>query len=405
MPAVPIDDKGEESVMREKMDALRQKILNRPACIVLLFLPFFEPIGLENLFVPLYWVFFAWRLLSIAAAVVFFLVRPRLSAGTAVIGVYQAVLMVSTLVNGVDYHEWLFKAALTAGMCLLMDQCMDVDARALVKGLFFTLGGLCLANLATVLLFPGGMAGLDIYLLASDNVHAAFIIPAMAMALLYGGAARWPVAVQALLLAAFASSLFITWSVTGMVGVTACLALFLLLPVPKSYRLCNVLVYYAAIAAVFVLLVFCWTPDRFAGFLQNVLHKNVMTLSGRTGVWDRVIQCIAEKPLLGHGKLRSLEAVEVYGGYHCHNLLLQTAFDTGAVGCGVFAAQMGLLARPLWRTRSTRSGYILAAALCAMLLYFMSEGQLYAMPYICILMCCFHAEDVTAALEPGAESE
>lgn len=386
--------------MRGKIDAVRTWALERPAVVAALFLPFFEPIGLEEMYVPLYWVFFAWRMFSIAAAAVLFLACPRLSAGTAVIGGYQLVLMVSTLANGVDYHEWLFKAALTAGVCLLADQCADVSAKALVKGLFFTLGGLCLANLASVLLFPGGMAGPGIYLMGSDNVHATFIIPAMALLALCGGAARWPAVVQMALAALLASPLFITWSVTGMLAVTAFLALFLLSWVRKSYRLCNVWVYYAVIVGAFLLLVFFWMPGNAAAMLQSVLHKNMETFSGRTGVWERVIACIREKPLLGHGKLRSLEALAIYGAYYCHNILLQTAFDTGAAGSVVFLVQMGLLGRSLWRVRTVRSGYILAAALFSMLLYFMGEGQLYMMPYICILMLCFHAEDVVRALEP-----
>ena len=88
-------------------------------------------------------------------------------------------------------------------------------------------------------------------------------------------------------------------------------------------------------------------------FSQDVLGKDTTTLTGRTYLWQRAGEYIAEKPILGHGysafwRKGSVEAEglwRMYGvktqiGFNFHNQFIEALMDVGYVGMLLFVVML-----------------------------------------------------------------
>lgn len=88
-------------------------------------------------------------------------------------------------------------------------------------------------------------------------------------------------------------------------------------------------------------------------FSQDVLGKDTTTLTGRTYLWQRAGEYIAEKPILGHGyssfwRKGSVEAEglwRIYGiktqeGFNFHNQFIEALMDVGYVGMLLFVVML-----------------------------------------------------------------
>ncbi len=391
--------------MREKLDALRARTLSNPVIIALAVMFLLRPPGLAGLSLALSWTMAAGRIVVALGVAVFFLARPKLSAATVTIGVYYVIVLASTLINHGDrgIYGTLNEDVCIAVVCVLVDMAADTDPKAFVRGMAGGLGIMCVANLVTVILSKSGIGYYahtwEYYLMGLDNSHSFFIIPLLPAALLCAGERRWPMWVQAALLALFTASVYITWSASGVVAVSVFILLFLLWKLKGSWRVCNIGMYYAAIAAIFLLVVVLQTTGWFSFLIRNVLHKD-LTLSKRTPIWTAAIAYIRERPLLGGGELAYETARALLGGINCHNLYLQVPFDTGIVGSVVYLTLLGLVVKPLMRVRKSFGGYMLAAGLFAYLLVLEVESLVWPMPFYMLFILCYHAEKVVPALEP-----
>lgn len=89
-----------------------------------------------------------------------------------------------------------------------------------------------------------------------------------------------------------------------------------------------------------------WTPPapqyglaRIVGSIGPERQQSVDALSsGRVTLWKRSGEAIAKRPLFGHGQGRFRRALADNAFNHPHNVMLQTAFQWGAVGAALFLA-------------------------------------------------------------------
>ena len=397
-------------MVRQKMDALRVRVLGSPLALALMMAPFLNPRGLSSAFPVLNEVFLWWKVPVALLLAVFFLARPRLTAATVAVGAYYAVAFASTWLHHVEgsSYELMRIAACSGAMCLLVDLAADTDPKALVKGLAYYLGAVCVINLATVVLTRFGIGYYvgrgDNYFLGLDNAHGFFICLMLTVAMLYAWHTRRPPWVQIVLLALFTASVYITWSASSVVAVSVFIALYGLWYVKGSWKVCNIGTYYAVIAVMFLLLVVLRVTDRFAFVIEEVLHKNV-DLSGRVPLWARTLPYLLQDPVLGLGVHTDGQLYEILGTVNCHNLFLQVAFDTGVAGSVIYLAALGLLVKPLMRVRKSFGGYMLAAGLFSLLVILQMEALVCPVPFYVLLALCSNGEKVVRGLEPAADEK
>lgn len=401
--------------MMEKMRDARARALCSTLFMIFVLAPFFRPpsfFSMESVLgARINQAYAIWKALSMLLIGLLFVAKPRLSPLTAVLAAYQCLALASTLINHSDYgvYDWANNAASIGALCLLADLAADQGdraLRALVKALFLCLGTLLLINLVSVILVRGGYyqypGKIDYYFMGLDNSHSFFILPFLPVAVLYAWNRRWPLPVQIALLAVFTVSVYITWVASAVVAVSAFLALFLVWRLKRCRRVCNIGVYYGVLAAIFVLIVMLRATEQFAFIIENVLHKDV-TLSHRTPLWAACLQYIRARPWLGNGIYTSETMHAMVGANHCHNVLLESLFETGVAGFAVYLAALGLLVKPLMRTRDTFGGYILAAGFFSTMLLLQAESPGFPYPFYLLFALCYHAEQLVPALDPDAE--
>lgn len=389
-----------EAHILEKLQKLRREILSSPLWLALLFIPFFPPQALIRINVTnqIYGV-----LRKVAALCVggMFLLRPRISKITALLGAYQAVILLSITINHGRYATWANEAMCIGVLCVLVDMAAEKDGKALIKGLFYSLGLVCTVNLATVFLCPNGLYKEEFYFLGVDNAHPFYILPLLGIAMVYAWYVKHTLAFELFLLVFFTASIYYTWSVTGVIAATAFIALYLLYRVRENGKVFNICVYFGVIAVMFVLVILLRVQEHLAFFFENILNKSV-TFSGRSEVWDSALDYIADKPLLGYGVI----AGNGMYGYlnqlpHCHNIFLQVLFEAGVIGLVVYLAVLASLIRPLLKWRDHFVGYMLAAAVFAILLDFVAEATRYPRPYIILFVLAYHTEELIKAGDAG----
>jgi exopolysaccharide production protein ExoQ len=114
-----------------------------------------------------------------------------------------------------------------------------------------------------------------------------------------------------------------------------------------------------------------------ATFGEDVLGKDISTLTGRTYLWERAGQYISEKPIVGHGysafwRQGSVEAEGLWraynirnrAGFNFHNQFYEVLVDVGYLGLAVFVSMLLLsavaLAMRLLRERSPELPFVAA---------------------------------------------
>ena len=384
----------------ERLNKLRRWMFGYPLVVALLFAPFFKPYGFIATHLVADWIFVIWKCAVLLLAGIMFISQPKVSPITILMGAYQLILLVSTAADHGELMDWAYDAGSTAAFFVLVELGAGTNAKNLLKGMACSLGVVCLINLATVLAFKGGLYWDAVYFLGTDNAHALYILPLLGLSMIWADrAVKRPLPLQIALLAVFSASLYITWSVTAVLSASAFLVLVLLYRVKGSGRVLNIGVYYGLIVAAFLLVAIFRVQNYFAFFIEGVLHKDV-TLTDRIPLWDTVLGWVRERPLLGYGLLtKDVMGQMLDARWHCHNLFLQTLFETGALGLAVYLAMLGCAVRPLMKRRDHPVGYYMAATIFVLLLDMLAESPIFPLPFYGILLLAWHMEDVVASLE------
>lgn len=195
---------------------------------------------------------------------------------------------------------------------------------------------LALVNLVTMFFFPSGLFNLEAvehsWFLGHKNTLIKYLIPG-----LYSFGLASLIERQ---------KFRITWYIYLVVAVittliggssTSLVALFVFSVCyfvrNKQWKAIKIVNFYAPLIynfAFFVLIVVFRMQDKFAYLIENVLGKQ-LTLTGRTDLWDRMLLCIAVRPLNGYG----LEATTMiqerleYWNVSAHNILTDYLYEGG----------------------------------------------------------------------------
>lgn len=134
------------------------------------------------------------------------------------------------------------------------------------------------------------------------------------------------------------------------------------------------------------------SPDF--GAIQRFWSKGLdnKVTSGRGELWADAVQMIGERPLFGHGahqyQLASEKALGMFK--HPHQSILQSLFDWGIVGGGLFAGLCGLLAYKAYVASSCRlSTKLVSAAIVSTLAGFSLVDGVFFYPYTIALAIVF----------------
>ena len=331
---------------------------------------------------------------------------------------YYAILILSTLVNSGDLKMVLVRSANFIVICMMFDLLATYNFRGLVSSLTLLFEVFAYVNFITILIFPKGFYRSDIFsayywFLGYKNQMINLMLPAICMSILnyYQTKPRtsrnwvpWTRTFALILVTVLSAVLAHSGASTIM---TAGMLLFWLLQgymVDKIFNFRNYLI--LNIALFFIIVVFRM-QNLFAFIIEDVLHRN-LTLTGRTVIWDRTNELIAQKPILGYGVQHYEDRMALYGiktkwinkvaGLHAHDRYLETIYRGGALLLIDYLAILFATNRYLMKFRKTKAAKVIAFTLFIYLTGMLTEFYDFSPMFFALMTLAYHCDklDVTS---------
>lgn len=245
----------------------------------------------------------------------------------------------------------------------------------LIKALYYLYSFVVVINFLTMIILPNGIYlgnNLDpIYFLGGKNSIQMVVLPAIPIILIYSyyiynRMKFMPI----IILLTCVTSLYLSTSGTSIV-IFVCMICFLLLYKKLSLTFNFYLIIYIAL---FLLIVIYRLQEKlFGNFIVNVLHKDI-TFTGRTYIWDIVLENIHHSWLIGFGRGNSLIFKNTLKYSEAHNGILEILQSSGLIGVFLFFIILIFVGRQLFLYKEYIFSKILAFSLFSYLLIGLTES-------------------------------
>lgn len=280
----------------------------------------------------------------------------------------------------------LINSARIIGLVLMVNLTIKRFPESTLKALSTIFSLYVVVNFITYILFPGGVfiKGNDpTWLLGIENQFGVYLIPAVAIIVLYSWYKKKKVSIYAkLIILIIIATVIKSWSATAIVAIFFVL-LSVFLNLKKSIR---PLFSFLRISIIYVII---WLVIvRFNSFgifeliITNVLGKD-LTFSGRTRIWEAVFETIPYSLWNGYG-INS----EVLGGivtyFAAHNIILQIILDNGIIGLFFFILCVIIGGIQLQISRNNKVSVLLLIGIFGILVGGLTES--YRLNYLFLLL-------------------
>ena len=326
-----------------------------------------------------FWFFFRAGMVLAAVLVLALFVSEhgtKYKAGSLLICSFFAIIVFSTIYNGGNLVACLETEGIMLAACLFFDLWLQKSPETLLKSSFvFDL--VIYINLATLFLYPNGMYASKNYrsnwFLGFNNTFIRVIIPGICMSLLYSYKmyGKMTIRTKLLILASFIT-VFKVRSATSILGLAFfCLLFFLVskFDYKRILRFINLYTGTAALIVVAILIVLQNKIHIFSFLIETVLHKD-LSMTGRTAIWSRSLECFLEHPIIGYGYLQDVD-YQVMLNYrlatHPHNFWLYQLI-TG--GCVLLADLILIIRKSAQKLKSSHTIYS-KIIMCGLLSFFL----------------------------------
>ncbi|MFS8351790.1 O-antigen ligase family protein [Bacillus nitratireducens] len=254
-------------------------------------------------------------------------------------------------------------------------------------------GTIVVANFLTLLIggLDVGTNGLPIYLLEGKNAIALTTLPTIPIVYLYSYTIHKKMKTLPLLLILICSiSIYLSDSGTGiMVSFLTILFIFLpkkVFPTFKTYL-------YIYIVIFFTIIVFRLQELLFGDFIINVLHKD-MTFTGRTYIWDVVLNVIKESWILGFGGGNDIISYYFFNLNETHNAVLEILMYSGLLGILFFLIILFVVGNKLSINKDHIISKILSFSIFAYMILGLTESVFYKKEFWILLIISYSVGNI-----------
>lgn len=252
------------------------------------------------------------------------------------------VLVISSIINRVSITLSVRQLVQTAACCLLADLCIVKKQRlkAFLNAYTSLAGFYVLINFISIIgykLFDSynmyySSEVIHIYFLGINNTIIRYSIPLIVCLFVYDECiANKTRAISIFYLIVIGLSVFITHSVTGIIGYTLIISIALLYKIIRKFK--HSLFYMMFGAAFFLswLIIIAQTKSKIIGNLLIFFGKD-FTYTNRVYIWSNAISLITKSFLIGHGVLLGPALKSIVGNASgAHNYYIDLLFRGGIV--------------------------------------------------------------------------
>lgn len=310
------------------------------------------------------------------------------------IAIYLAILLISTILNNASISESIILIIKTLSMCLMFDYGIRKD-----NEIFFKIGEKILflfifLNLITIILYPSGMyissAGPQNWLLGFKNVHILYILPALIFSFInsYYNYGKLGIKNYLLLIISLVTLILINSS-TSLIGIILIIVFVLFQNIISRLKLLNIKNYFIIHILSFFMIIIFRIQNLFDYIIVDIFHKN-LTFTGRTYIWDYVIEFIKQKPLIGYGFEESvvrLNKTTYFKSFHAHNQILEIIYKTGIIGMISFSIIVYSSFKQLYMNRKSKVSVFLSIVMFAYMIMMITEAYSYEYILYLFVIC------------------
>lgn len=299
-----------------------------------LIIPFFKIPYLVQIIPALDLVYKIWQIIAGIIIVYVLVINSKYSKVINSIIFYLLILLFSSLINGINLLETILLSIQILFMCFIFDYGIRKNSQKFLGVLEVFLFVLIVINLATIILYPNGMyVNADGYasnwFLGYKNSHILYILPMLMFSLLKNYSKNKKIDLKncVYIVISLISTILVKNS-TAIVGLSLICLLLLFKPFLEKIRILNLKNYFIIYIIVFLGIVIFRVHNVLEFLIVDILDKD-LTFTGRTYIWDSVIEIIKDKPILGYGN-----CVYKFSQYisTTHNTILDILFKTGLLG-------------------------------------------------------------------------
>lgn len=299
-------------------------LINSKIIMTLLFLPFMEPFGIEEMASSLggswryiHLAFVALRIVSYSAILLMSLYQMKKPSTIFVIMLFhQLIIIGSTMIHGGFSISRLELSIESIGIVLLLSYYTDFgNPKRMVLVIENILSIIIVCNLISIIIFPDGMYRnirnwSQNWLLGYRNLHIQFFLPYIGIAALRSSISKKKNIKLPVMIVLIVLSAFLVNSVTTIISIIIIATLVILFTRRELPSWINLTSTYIASVIISILLVAVGIQYRFSGLLTNVLGKDV-TFSTRTLIWSQGLMMFWKRPFFGNG-IVSIESGNIY---------------------------------------------------------------------------------------------
>lgn len=356
---------------------------------------------------------FARVLLVLKMAVFLYIVKEyieddRFSKFDAALGIYLFIWLISVLINGTGKVGYIKEIVVIVSHVFMIENAFSKkEEKHLLFALEHLLFFLLTVNFAGLILYQEGVwttyslygqEAIYSFLGLYNQVTPILIVAEFSLLMRFNYDSyrvSWYSAAFAIVLA---GNIYMMRSATGIIG---CVLVPLVMWLGFIFREhINIKTVSVIVICITLIIVVFRRQDIFTFLIEDVFKKD-LNLTNRVGIWDRAVEMIKEKPLIGYG-CGSLEAIVV--DRNAHDFYLQIMLQCGLIGFASYVNIFYTALKTVWKNKTLNGSIIVAAALCGYMICSIVEvyNQLWLM---IILISGYNVMAFPEEIQPAGEED
>lgn len=379
------------------------------AIFAALLFPFFEPVGLRHVISPVFGtIYLVMQVVAIAVIAALYVFRTPKDKFSLLAIAIVAFMFLTTMANERMgrlwiYTQWLYDWAPVAAAVLLTAYARYTGSGKICELLWAVMlvtGLLSVVNLISVFLWPhlidpGTRAMLNFYGHKNSSIYVA--LPSVGASLILDALASRRCSMRSALLYLVAVlQCLVSYSATSAATLFVLAALMVVVQFRRARPFVNGLSCLCACGVLSLLIMVGPVRRLFSPVIEGILGKS-LTFTGRTFIWDSVLDLMAGKRLLvGYGSsIRFNIVAEGIPYSDPHSFLLYLWLSGGIIGFILCAALLVLAMKALYRCRRDYPAAVLAAVVACFLVIGLMESLITtAWPlFVALAYYCASLED------------
>ncbi len=380
--------------------------------IFILILPFFEPEYIISQVYPIHRFFVLYRYAVALIATIIYLKKGKISKFVLGLLCYNLVIIIATKLNS-SYGRIdtaVNNAISVIAICLIIELELRKEPKRIINQLLFIFEILIYANFISMIIYPNGLYSDALYannwLLGYDNKHIITILPGMMLTLIYSSYYGKKLKVRSKFLIVISLiSIIRNFSATSVLAIVIMIAFVIFRnTIFEFFFILNIYNYIITYITLFFTIIIFRLQEIFRYLIVEILHKS-LSFTGRTGIWDKTMELIKQKAIIGYGVENSTvraAKMNFANATHAHNTILEILYKGGFLALAIYLYIIFIVAKQLNKFRDTMPSKIISITIFVFFVMMLTEARDVTNFYI-ILLLGYNVKNILNDINKGVE--